>query len=570
MALTVNTNVVALTTGRHLAGVESGLGTSLQRLSSGLRINSAKDDAAGLAITERFTSQIRGLNQAVRNANDGLSLLQTAEGGMSGVAASLQRIRELAVQAANSTNSASDRQAIQAEINQLAAEIERTGQTTEFNGQKVFDQSPASRVGDLVKLAIYDGLTSVGSWLENSEQLIYRYFGLKANGATLDIRYSGYSDPDVLAYVQPQGGAGAGGRFNDILLQMDLADFTPPNLPNGGTPPYYNDRIIAHEMVHAVMANTTNWPDLTAAANLWFVEGTAEFIHGAEERVASDLAAAGGDADALAAAINGPVNTAFYSASYAAVRYLHEQVKATGGAGIKDVLTYLNNNLGSTLDAAISAATQGAYANANAFKAAFSTAGVGGAFISGFDLTNEDTGAIGGLDVDGEAVRTATSVIPNVGGRSGANATDGFTEKYEDIAKGGGVAPALAFQVGANANQTIETRVGAMNLGAMGLRGTLDVTQSSAQVIVAVDRALEYLNGERAVIGAQQSRLEATINNLQISSENLSASRSRIQDADFAAETTQLVRQQILQQVGTAIAAQANQTPALALLLLLA
>ena len=141
MASTINTNVASLTAQRNLGISQNSLNTSIQRLSSGLRINSAKDDAAGLAISERFTSQIRGLNQAVRNANDGISLAQTAEGALKSTGDILQRVRELSVQSANATNSAGDRKAIQAEVGQLLSEMDRISQTTEFNGQKLLDGS---------------------------------------------------------------------------------------------------------------------------------------------------------------------------------------------------------------------------------------------------------------------------------------------------------------------------------------------------------------------------------------------------------------------------------------------
>jgi len=139
MPQVINTNIMSLNAQRNLNRSQDSLKTSLQRLSSGLRINSAKDDAAGLAISERFTAQIRGLNQAVRNANDGISLAQTAEGALSEAGNILQRIRELAVQSANATNSASDRQALQAEVGQLVSELDRIATSTEFNGQKLLD-----------------------------------------------------------------------------------------------------------------------------------------------------------------------------------------------------------------------------------------------------------------------------------------------------------------------------------------------------------------------------------------------------------------------------------------------
>ncbi len=139
MAASINTNVASLTAQRNLGISQNSLNNSINRLSSGLRINSAKDDAAGLAISERFTSQIRGLNQAARNANDGISLAQTAEGAMKAAGDMLQRIRELAVQSANASNSASDRQALQQEVNQLVSELDRVAKTTEFNGSKLLD-----------------------------------------------------------------------------------------------------------------------------------------------------------------------------------------------------------------------------------------------------------------------------------------------------------------------------------------------------------------------------------------------------------------------------------------------
>ena len=139
MPAVINTNVASLNAQRNLSSSQMALQTSLQRLSSGLRINSAKDDAAGLAITERMTSQIRGLNQASRNASDGISLAQTAEGGLSEVTNNLQRIRELAVQSANSTNSTSDRASLNAEVTQLLAEIQRVSTTSQFNGQNILD-----------------------------------------------------------------------------------------------------------------------------------------------------------------------------------------------------------------------------------------------------------------------------------------------------------------------------------------------------------------------------------------------------------------------------------------------
>ena len=146
MSSTINTNINSLTAQRNLGQTTNALSTSIQRLSSGLRINSAKDDAAGLGISQRFTSQIRGLNQAVRNANDGISLAQTAEGALGSAGTILQRVRELAVQSANATNSASDRAALNAEVGQLTAELDRIAKTTQFNGTNLLDGSFGSAI----------------------------------------------------------------------------------------------------------------------------------------------------------------------------------------------------------------------------------------------------------------------------------------------------------------------------------------------------------------------------------------------------------------------------------------
>ena len=171
MAQVINTNVAALNAQRNLNTSQGSLATSLQRLSSGLRINTAKDDAAGLAIANRFTTQIRGLDQAARNANDGISLSQTAEGALSEVTANLQRIRELAVQSANATNSASDRATLDQEVQQRLAEIDRIGQTTSFNGQKVLDGSfgtaafqVGANVGETISVALSSSMrtTAIG------------------------------------------------------------------------------------------------------------------------------------------------------------------------------------------------------------------------------------------------------------------------------------------------------------------------------------------------------------------------------------------------------------------------
>jgi flagellin len=184
MASTINTNVNSLTSQRNLSMSQSSLATSMQRLSSGLRINSAKDDAAGLAISERFTSQIRGLNQAARNANDGISLAQTAEGALSSSSTILQRVRELSVQAANATNSASDRKAINAEANQLVAELDRIAITAQFNGQNLLDGTSSTSVFQVGANANQTITTTTGNFRTNNYGAQIRQSTSVASAAT--------------------------------------------------------------------------------------------------------------------------------------------------------------------------------------------------------------------------------------------------------------------------------------------------------------------------------------------------------------------------------------------------
>lgn len=573
MALSINTNLYSLTAQRNLTSSTQDLGRSLQRLSSGLRINSAADDAAGLAISDRMTTQIRGMSQALRNVNDGVSMLQTADGALSTVTESLQRIRELAVQSANATNSAADRAALMQEVRQRLDEIDRIGKTAAFNGQKLFATGGGSIGGDENQRAVADGLRM--AWLENAENMIRDYYGIQGDGAALQIDITQDSDggSGYAAFVASQVG-GPNGRGTNLRLSLDMANFTPANLPNGGAAPFYNDRIIAHEMVHAVMARATNWASLTSTSQ-WFVEGAAEFIHGADERLAIDIAnAAGADLNARIATVVNEVaswqqTSADYSAGYVATRYLHDRLQAAGfSGGIRDFMTYLNGAGAPTMDQAMTNFFGSGYTQASFLAEIQADSGNGLSngvmfVLNRMNLTNTDTGAIGGFDADGGAVKTADSVVAATGSRYGDDVLSGFAETWEVLETGTPATRNASLQVGGNVGETIEVRVGAMSTAAMGL-GDVDIAagQFSAQrALLHIDQAIEYVAGQRAVLGAQLSRMDTTIASLQVSVENTSASNSLILDADYALETASLVRAQILQQAGTAIVAQANSIP---------
>jgi flagellin len=563
----ISTNINSLSAQRAATRTEADVARTVQRLSSGLRINSAKDDAAGLAISERMRAQIRGLTQAARNANDGISLLQTAEGSMASVSESLQRIRELAVQSANGSNSGSDRQALQREAGQLLSEIDRVARSTTFNGDLVFAQGSASIGGDRSKRAVLEQLKM--SWLAEGESLVQKYYGISGDGAAIDVQLSSFTDGAGGTMAQVAfSGSGAGGRLNNVRLQVDMADFVPANPPDGGTAPYYADRVIAHEMVHAIMGRATNMASLSSTS-MWFIEGAAEFLHGADERVYGDTANGTNVAGLFGTSIASWGGTsADYSRGYVATRYLHDKLKAAGfSGGIKDFMVHLNGSGAPTMDQAMSNFFGGGYTQAS-FISEFNAAAVN--YVNTrMNLTNADTGAVGGLDADSGDVRTAKGVLTNKGTPYGDNPLRGFTETFEKVATGATDERGLNFQIGANANQTLEVRLGAMNLQALGLDEVDLSTDTGAGIaIVRIDEALDFINGQRAKVGAQLSRLDTTISTLQGAVETQSASRSRIVDADYASETATLVRVQILQQAATAMIAQANASPQMALALL--
>jgi flagellin len=575
MALSINTNIASLNAQHNLGASQNTLGTALQRLASGLRINHAADDAAGLAISERFSTQIRGLNQAARNANDGVSMLQTAEGALATVTNSLQRIRELAVQAANGSNSASDREALQQEVKQLTGEVDRIGRTATFNGQQIFGQDANSVVGDKDQNAVLDGLQQ--GWLSNAEKLIQQYYGIKAGGDPIKIELTTFSDGPGGTLALVSASVGASGKGTNITLKVDMKDFTPPNKPNGGSAPFYDDRVLAHEMTHAVMDATMNVGSMFTNNQQFFLEGTAELMHGADERVAADIANNGGGATGITA-IMGKVagwgtswdgSSAAYSAAYEGMRYLDSKIKAAGGTGIKDVTEYLAADPTRTLDQALQNATKGAFTGVADLKTKFTADGQ--AFIqaqlTAGTLTDADTGAIGGSNTSGGPVRTAASVIDDSANRSGEDQLDGFTETWEKVSKRSFTADNKALQVGADVGQTLNVGTFAMNGGALDILDA-DVTSDPNAVISKMDRALDYVNARRADIGAQLGRLDSTVANLASSAESLTASRSRIQDTDYAKETASLTRSQILQQAATAIVAQANAIPRVVLQLL--
>ena len=471
MAAVINTNVQSLNAQRNLGVSQNSLATSMQRLSSGLRINSAKDDAAGLAISERMTTQIRGLNVAVRNANDGISLAQTAEGAMASVTNNLQRMRELAVQSANATNSSSDRAALQAEVSQLSAEIDRVATQTDFNGTKLLDGSFSAQA-----------------------------FQVGANaGQTITIDSIASARTSTL------------GKFNGVNVANN-AVATPSNTPAAMTVTFTGGSLGTVNL-----GNVAN--DAKAIANALNASGIAGMSASADPAVATGTQAAlsGAEAsEALSFTLNG-TNISFTSgttqsgAQDALLAAVNAQSANTGvvatntGSGIKLTAADGRNIVA------------GALTGATTWTAA--ELGLGGAVLGATTAGTVD------INYQSPSGNAATAVTVAVAG--------GFTTGSQSIASTGTAISVIDISTAAGANTAL----------------------------TAIDAALTQINSSRAELGAIQNRFSSTIDNLMTNSENLSASRSRIMDADFAQETANLSRAQILQQAGTAMVAQANQLP---------
>jgi flagellin len=463
MPQTINTNLASLTAQRNSSNTQNDLSTAINRLSSGLRINSAKDDAAGLAIAERFTAQVRGLNQAARNANDGISLAQVAEGALGSISGNLQRIRELAIQSANSTNSASDRVALQQEVAQLIAEVDRVGAQTQFNGLNLLD----------------------GSFTAQQFQV-----GANANQT---ISISGIASARATALGVSYSATVTGGAVTATAL-----------------------------VAGAVTINGTSIQAATAGAS------------------AGQTAAS---AWAVAQAINGSQSTVVATANATTVTGGNP---AAAGAIAANAFQINGINIGA-IAAGADVPGQGANVAAainlvSAATGVTATAAAGGAVtLTAIDGRN--------IDIAGTVTNTGLTVATNRGTVTLTNANASTTTGI-----------AIAGTAPANGGFTAGTTVGTATGAAISV---LDISSvNGANIALAsVDAALTQINGERAKLGAIQNRFSSTIQNLQTSAENQAAARSRIQDADFAAETAALSRAQVLQQAGTAMIAQANQLP---------
>jgi len=479
MPQVINTNVMSLNSQRNLNRSQGAMAQSLQRLSSGLRINSAKDDAAGLSISERFTSQIRGLTVAARNANDGISLAQVAEGSLGEAGNMLQRIRELAIQSANATNSATDRAALQNEVAQLTSELNRIAKTTEFNGQKILDGSFGT------------ALFQIGA---NANQTIV--------ATTANFKTNQYGDYRVEGYG------------STVAAVSRYAVPTSASISISGPSGSQSVAITANMSAEDISEKVNLMTDLTGVDAWAKTEAELEFT------------APGAYQITLQSENVTPVTVGFSLTS------------TTGNDALSTVVSAINDwesrtGVVATVNDAGDRVILTNYSGEDIILAdtAIDNAGV-------VNVWAQDSAAAVALAQDA-AVNTAY-----VTGQVYFDSTKSFTVS-------GGATGALQV-VSAVAEASILQQVGDMDIS------TVD---GANLAIFVADSALAQINGQRAKYGALQSRFESTVRNLETTIENMSAARSRILDADFAVETAELTRSQILQQAGTAMLSQANQVP---------
>ena len=467
MAQTINTNISSLTAQRNSTRTQGELSTAIARLSSGMRINSAKDDAAGLAITERFTSQIRGLNQAARNANDGISLAQVAEGALGSVNANLQRMRELAVQSANSTNSVSDRAALQQEVAQLATEIDRIATQSQFNGLTLLD---GTFTAQQFQIGANAGQTiSIAAIANARASALGQYTSANRTGTALTAAT----------------GITAAGQFS--INGIDVFNGTA---------------ITGDAKSIGAAVNAKGIPGVTATVNPTTATGTYTGT--------ASVSAATGVLTLNGVAMNIAVTGTQATDAATTIAVINANSAATGvTASASGSTVKLTATDGRNITAA--------FAGGGGTPAVMADLGLGGITTAygSYDLAYIGTGAM-------------------VTGGTAAIGVTGFTS---------GVSTAVT---------TTGTAISVVDIS---------TTNGANSALSAIDAALTAINSSRAALGAIQNRFSSTIDNLHTSSENLTASRSRIQDADFAVETANLARAQVLQQAGVAMIAQANQLP---------
>ncbi len=595
MAISVNTNVPSLTAQRNLLKTGDMQSIALQRLSSGFRINSAKDDAAGLAITDRMTSQVRGLNQAVRNANDGISLAQTAEGALQETTSILQRMRELSIQSANDTNSPSDRASLQNEVSQLQSEINRIADTTQFNNTNLLNGTfgvakfhVGAMANQVINVATGDTrgsvLGSYQSYIEGKAQKgsLTQYSGdtITLNGAkgsstvNIDNQSEAKETARYINYVQGDTGVTAAARTElqisnlearkDYRFEISSGGYTgtvSASVDKSGDLQDVIDSINDISSRTGVVASLSNTRDSIILVdpdgnNIELArldnnseEMTVEVLHTDSETGKINLS---GRDDSLDARIVYEVDEDGNKTHQTAEDVDGNQIQLYYGDKVRDIdgTLELNETSGKPQYWAV---------NDEGKKLYKAPDGSDNYIVEGQTYTNENgddvvfnsnNDSFDGIKVgetrEQDNVITVRGHVLLEGSRNFSANDKGIGEdilnKYDKATQSSMIEPVN--------NVNITTQIGAND------------------AISVIDMAISKVDEIRSSLGAYQNRFQATISNLTNVSENIAASRSRILDADFAQETAALTKSQILQQAGLAMLSQANQLPQAALTLL--
>ncbi|MBS0455136.1 MAG: FliC/FljB family flagellin [Proteobacteria bacterium] len=539
MAQVINTNSLSLLTQNNLNKSQSALNTAIERLSSGMRINSAKDDAAGQAIANRFTANIKGLTQASRNANDGISIAQTTEGALTEVNNNLQRIRELSVQSANGTNSQSDLDSIQAEIGQRLDEINRVSEQTQFNGVKVLS-------ADAGKLTVQVGAN---------------------DGQTIDIDLKEISAKTLGLDGFNVNGAGVSQNKTATVTNLVAAGGTETAAGSGVYKVTTNNAAVTADQAFAALKSGDT---VTSAAKTYTYDAASKSFS-FTQTVASTTTEA-----AKYKPTSGTVSGSYDNKGGAAASF---EVDASGNLTIGGQAAYMSAAGQLSTNDPSGSATQATLKDVmdKATTAAGSSVTIGGTKYSGdgTKLTFTDTIAADALKANFKTA--AGSITMNSGLLSASmtfNASGVSTDTFVDD-KGDFTTVATYdtnYQVNADTGLvTVASGTGtgkyAPAVGATAYvsagKLTTDTTSKGAKTedpLKAIDAALAKVDSLRGSLGAVQNRFDSVIANLGTTINNLSSSRSRIEDADYATEVSNMSRAQILQQAGTSVLAQANQT----------
>ena len=571
----INTNVASLNSQRSLNSSQNSLASSLQRLSSGLRINSAKDDAAGLAISARMTSQINGLNQASRNANDGISLAQTAEGGLQSVTESLQRMRELAVQASNATNTATDRAALQQEVDQLVQQINTVASQTAFNGVKLLDGTFNSQsfqiganTGEQISINTIASAKADSLGVGTNSSYVTSLSATVSNGAisTGGITVNGYGvGPSLTDGVSSSVSiTGATVTATGGLADGDLK----VNGVSVGSVTAGADATAQAAAVATAINGQSGTTGVIATASAGVL--TLASINGRDIKI--ELAGTATDTETGLTAATTKVGSDSAIAKAAAFNTV------TGQTGVSAVATASTVSGGAITANAAIAGDGTDYIRINGVKLGAIAAGTSGDFtaqgnnvVAAINAVSNQTGVTATFDsssmtvsmtaADGRTITVeaaGTADTTNFGFATGTvSNTYGGIKLSSTSSAGINLGGANIASTNLTAGYTAATATFGAGVASVDLR-----TASGAQnAISTIDSALANINSSRANLGAVQNRFSSVVSNLAPTSENLSASRSRILDADFAVETANLSRAQILQQAGTAMLAQANALP---------